>query len=701
MNEYQFLINNRLVTPNYKDDILKEYELESGQIFFRTNLSGKLVLLRSDYDWLDSQPFDTKFILTVQRNKAGVWSDYFTGTFCKTDVKWNVDNRTCELKINVNDKYISILSDYEKEFNLIELAPGINNLTIVKRPVIQVYVLGSSIVTFLLGGTYWEQSAEKVITVDSQMADYHFSLNTELIEYEVTTAAELNGIYAGNATLGGKIYRKDGLYYILVSDYSNASIRKTSDDSIRSSIAGANLFTNNQGQVFHFLVGAVQCYVTAYKRNIYMRYLMDVTLYNGIATYDIPTDDILLDNLNYRKCLGYGVTGLATINLQTTTTPTKYGKNDTGEYFKEPYSIYSQKFYPISRNSWINTSIWFNFSLFDYQIEEYGKKDYILKDVFYLNDVIRVLLSKIAPGITHLGTSDYSEFFYGTTNPITNQSFRIMMTQKSNVLHGEYDKPAQKATITMRDVMNMLRDCFQCYWWIDNDKLRIEHISYFKNGGTYTGTPEYGFDLTQMLDSRNKKPLDYMFGNYEYDKLTMNQYYQFSWMDDKVSQAFIGYPIEIKSNYVEPNKNENINVSLFTTDIDFMLLNNSELSQDGFALFSAVNVGGVMKLPFIERTIDNAVLRLQNGYMSWITLQPNYWTSNLPAKNVNINNEQYPSYMLSGIERKKKQTVQFPSEDDPDPMKLIKTSLGDGQIEKISVNLSSRMNKITLRYDTE
>ena len=53
-------------------------------------------------------------------------------------------------------------------------------------------------------------------------------------------------------------------------------------------------------------------------------------------------------------------------------------------------------------------------------------------------------------------------------------------------------------------------------------------------------------------------------------------------------------------------------------------------------------------------------------------------------------------------ERKKKQTLNFPAGiTDPNPMKLVKTYIGNGQIDKISVNLSSRNCKATLNYDTE
>jgi hypothetical protein len=57
---------------------------------------------------------------------------------------------------------------------------------------------------------------------------------------------------------------------------------------------------------------------------------------------------------------------------------------------------------------------------------------------------------------------------------------------------------------------------------------------------------------------------------------------------------------------------------------------------------------------------------------------------------------------VNGTQRNRKQSVNVPTgESDPDMNQLIKTGLGNGQIEKMSINLSSRMAKTTLRYATE
>ena len=232
---------------------------------------------------------------------------------------------------------------------------------------------------------------------------------------------------------------------------------------------------------------------------------------------------------------------------------------------------------------------------------------------------------------------------------------------------------------------------------IEDGKLKIEHINYFRNGGTYGATPGIGTDLTQLENVTNNKKWGYLTSTYDFDKADMPERYQFAWMDD-VTEAFEGYPIEIRSKYVTAGKIEEINISSITTDVDYMLLNPSAISEDGFSLFAAVLEGGTYKLPFVERNIDGADLRLQNGYLTWITLQPNYYVYDLPAKQVTINNEETEVTQTS---RKKKQKLKFPSIEDIDTTKLIKTYLGNGQIEKITVNLSSRINEVTLKYDTE
>lgn len=243
----------------------------------------------------------------------------------------------------------------------------------------------------------------------------------------------------------------------------------------------------------------------------------------------------------------------------------------------------------------------------------------------------------------------------------------------------------------------MLRDCFRCYWFIDEqNRFRVEHISYFMRGGTYTSPPVIGMDLTKQVVTRNGKPWSYARNQYEFDKPEMAARYQFGWMDD-VTELFEGFPIDIISKYVNQDNIEQIDISQFTSDVDYILLNPSEISKDGFVLLGAQLVNGEYKLPYVNFNINYSEHILQNAWVAFIYLQQ-YYMFDMPARNVEINGVKQPVY---GVKKLKTQTIKFPVLTEPDMFNLIKTGLGNGTIQKMSVNLSSRNANTTLKYDTE
>lgn len=816
------------VNPNYKDDLAKEYALETNQRFYRPKLSGKISFVGVDYDYLAQMAFETEFILTIYKSDDGgvTWSEYYTGKFMKTDCEWSDDDRKCTVQPDTLDEYNDVLAGLEKEYNLIPLAPAITRLSMKKRPLIQVYLPGDSVVSCFLGGLYWEQDANAVSDRNALVNTYHFALCNMLKEMNVTPNstgdATMKGLYAGRMTLEDDNFTgtlspdSNNGYYIRVTQvyirpffsYAQIDFVRRSDGVVLyryvKQFSGNEVWDNAEFTMTAVsgsgATGTLTVEMATY--NVYVRYLLDVEQILGLNTYPIPADDIVDNNRNYRYSIGYAI-DVAYISNQTTNTPTEYGLADNGGYFTPPYSIWNQKYYPIARSTWRYASIWFGFAIMDSIIEVEGRKEYTLRDTYPLYSVISVLLKQFAPGITHDGTPEYSQFLYGANNPITYTAFRLLLTQKTNIKYSYYDQPAQKAPITLQQVTNMLRDCFRCFWYIEDGKFKIEHIQWFRNGGQYGYNQIVDYDLTTLLNPRNRKTWGFASSAWSFDKVDMPERYQFAWMDD-CTRAFEGFPIEVLSKYVTAGKIEDVNVSNFNADIDYMLLNPSNVSDDGFALFAAlpsfqsynqttqestlywqgkkydflefvalvanvsadigaiyatgtirgvtsvlatfwdangkylgqsddfvgtgtvkdftdqpisfpagtrrvaiqgmrnrplaVNILPKYSLPFIERTIDNEEYVLQNGYLSMVYLQPNYYVYDLPARNVRINQQSTYAY---GIERKKKQTVVFPTNQDINPMHLIKTYIGNGQIDKISVNLCSRSNKVTLKYDTE
>lgn len=816
--------------PIYKDDLAKDYGLETNQRFYREKLSGKISFIRSDFDYINNHPFGAMFYLHVMRSDdMGMsWSRDFDGKFMKTDCTFNNDDKKVQVQPDVLDAYSDVLAGLDKEYDLVPLAIEIERILIQKRPMIQIYIPGDSVVSCFLGGSYWEQDANATTDVNVLLNTYHFALSNLLKEINVQGSSnpDVSGLYVGRMNLNGSDFtgelrsETNEKYYINARQkysppfwgYVIYEVIRSSDNKVlfryQETMSGLYPFDDKD---FDFTavsdsgsVGTPHAEMKTY--NIYTRYLLDVNTLLGENTYELSSNDIVEYNRNYRRAIGYNL-DVAYISNNYSTAPSEWGRRDDGTYFQPPYYPGKPTFYPIARSTWRYASIWFHPDALDEKTEVAGRKTYTLRDAYPISSVIQSLLKQFAPGITHEETEEYSRFLYGDDNPVVpGQKFRLFVTPKSNILVGDYRQPAQKAKATLQQLTNMLRDCFRCFWYIEENKFRIEHISWFRNGGSYSDNSVIGTDLTQFENIRNGKKWGFATSEYSFDKVDMPERFQFHWMDD-VTTAFEGLPIEVLSKYVTEGKIEDINISNFTSDVDMMMLSPGEMSKDGFGLLAAVkanaltnddtglypgtggtrgtnglttptygvlqecvgrkavikfvpqsngnagtgrivfldssgnvistqgnfNADGHMKqitvnipndataigltvretvtayfyrlevsdqyeLPFVRTSIGGDNYLLQNGYLAFANLQPNYWTYDLPAKRVKINGE---NYSANGIDRKKKQTLNFPMFEDPNPMQLVKTYIGNGEIDKMSVNLLSRSSKTTLKYDTE
>lgn len=719
--------DTRQAFPVYKDDLAIDYALEQNQQFYRGKLSGKLTFRRDDYTFIRNKPFDTQFdvVISISYDGGQTWAVYWSGQFWKTDCKFNEDDQTAIVTPSVNDRYNAVLAGMDKEYNLIDLAPVIQTVKLDKRPMIQVYVPGQTVIGCFLSGMWWEQECESVLETDTVEIEgqtfpaleykYHFSKNKTARIVEVTQQGTpvIPEIYFGEPYSETETadYEK-GAYkfeHVYVTQSGGSAeyfyIKRVSDDTPLW-FAG---FVNQPPQTYPIEItlnpvdgsgatGDIKLYI--HDVSVYARYVTDVEQAQGLNTFPIPDDDIVEDNRNYSRVIGYYFPNTIWISDYLTTTPTKWGIYQPGLYYDPgiPASVGYGEAYPIARAAWSQMSFWFVFDVFDWITEQYWRKEYTLKDAFPIWSVISVLLAKVAPGITHVGTTDYSQFLYGQNLIGITQA--LMITPKSNIISSGYNQPAQKAIITLKRVTDMLRDCFRCYWFIDKDnRFRVEHISYFMNGGAYPGTPDFpkiGINLTEQIVTRNGKPWAYARNQYQFDKPEMAARYQFGWMDD-VTELFDGYPIDIISKYVNPDNIEQIDVSQFTSDVDYILLNPGAVSKDGFVLLAAQLTGGEYKLPYVNFDIDGTANILQNAWVSFMFLQ-RYYMFDMPAWNVEINGV---GQFVRGIKKLKTQTIKFPVLTEPDMFNLIKTGLGNGTIQKMSVNLSSRNANTTLKYDTE
>lgn len=739
--QYRFFLKigstRRQAYPIYGDDLSKNYSQESGQMFFRTKLEGKLKFTKADFDFIMSSAFDdTVYVdLEMYDNSSNTWAEYFKGRFMRTDCIIVPDDMMLEVSLTPDDPYEIVLSGLEKEFNLIELAPEIQHVNVAKRPAIQIYIDGESVLTTFVGCTYFEQQvtpvnvSQGVGNIGGVLTDMGFRFQKTLDTVTVRASSKGNSAANGNYVnfgydstditlnkVGGGNYRFRW-YGAPGQQFDEQTIAELIYVPTGEVVGVIESEKYGSGQLFlpntEYMMtaskssGDVLYYWSFTETYIYARLLHDKDSIDGIEVYDLTSNDIADNNANYKKASPVNIDGGLEFSLYFSNTPTEWGQYQPGVYFTRPVDYSREPFYPIGRSSWIDTSLWFAPTLYNELYDNKAKEDYTLKHAYTLESSISVLLQQLTRDVYFVDSS--SRFFsqdsrYNYVNPVSRLAFRTLITQKTNILKGEYDQPAQKAMITLKQIFDMLRDCFQCYWFIttedDGYELHVEHISYFINGLRYPGwdgTAAVSKDLTQLKHPRSGKPWSYGISEYSFEKEDMPEWYQFDWSDD-VSFPFKGYPIEILSGYVKKGNVENVSVNKFVSDIDLMLLNPSAFSEDGMVLLIATASGDTLSLPFVSRTVDGITYTLQNGYAAFCDLQERYYLRSMPASKVIINKTQRTVVPTRG----KKQEVEFPvGTVDPNIYELVKTSLGNGQIKDMKINLSSRLAKVTLMHDTE
>ena len=789
------------VFPTFGNGLSISFDKETGQEFFRRKLSGQLKFTGPDYAYIVAQAFDHEFKIQIQisYDRGQLWTPYWNGKFWKTDCDFNDDDKVVTVTPTLDDDYNAVIAGLEKEFDLISLAPEIVPITMDKRPMLQYYGYGENVVGCYLSGMWWEQQCgtpeneqalydagfvriiNRIMAAISQTASGSPQLPS-MMYFEMPVVWSDNWVMSGGgyslscASVGGgqfvfRIYPTGG--NVLWEGYANQSLPQP----------GYTVhLTPAQGST---AMGDVDIRVDWI--DIWARLVTDK---KTADTIDIQPDDIVPDMRNYHYAIrvGSGFDDTVEFSAEFSSTPTEWGLFAPGKYYTKPYSLTPKLLFPLCRSEWVNISIWIDASQIPAALEETYRAEFTLRDAYPIASVISVLLGQIAPGITHEDSTDYSRFLYGDADPLNGQSHHLFITPKSNLINAGYDQPAQKAPIRLVDVLNMLRDIYRCYWFIDEEKrFRIEHIEFFRRGGTYAVIPgpAIGFDLTTLKVPRNGKPWAFDKNKYKFEKPEMAARYQFGWMDD-VSKPFDGSPIDIVSGYVEPGKIEQITVNNFTSDVDYILLNPAAISQDGFALLSAIiptlentvaavagtryanriygdfqegervvisctNVS-VFRQGFVSIYDDTSTIigrvydtpaaivlpratsslladrgqanvigsgnvkltiqrgtgyelpyarigdaTLQNGPLAFAYLQI-YYNWDMPAKNYTIDGV---AYQATGVKKLKTQAVAFPCYKDPDMQKLVKTLMGNGMLEKLSLNLCSRFADATLRYDTE
>lgn len=735
--EFEFYLEyggNRVqVTPYYKK-LEKKTAKEAGQEFYRTSLQGQIKFIGDDFQLIYNEPITTEFTFIIRLFYRGSWSEYYRGTFTKVNCKLDIAKQTAEPKFKTDDLYKEVLDKYKDEFDIVKLGVPTTPINCTKRPFAQIYCAGASSITNIHNGRSWETDTSAAIEEQSEIEKYGFSnigifreiyVEGALIEgvnglynkfeYKTATEGELTAEYyiwyspvRNETTYAIQLVRYNTQRVIGVSIFASnqeGPLYSVPQNDLDAHPEDFNQFFNERGNMVNLIFPATNGsdFATVTKDFLYDIYGR-VVHNKESAGKAIALDDFAISNVSYKYKSPMSDDFIVKQSTDSTLIKTPYGVNDYGEYFTPqwlPALSPADKYLPIARSSWVNTSIWLAYekTKFD-SLYDTCSVSYTLRDAYSVGQVIKTLLAQIDTRISHEVSSSFSKFLYGPEFVLASmpERFYVYLTQKTNMIKGTYDQAAQTAKISLEAVMNMLRDCFRCYWYInDKGEFKIEHVSYFLKGRSYIAL-DAQVDLTQYKDQFNKKSVLYRQEALEYDISDLTRKYTFAFADESFL-PFTGVSLEVEAPYIEGDKVEDINTGEFSADVDYMQISSELVMQDGFALLCPIYNTGAYELPIRDiQTVENGepyTIMVQNAYASWSQLISHYaW--DMPG--FNISSDSFASFPVYGLKECVTQSIKIPYILALSPYMLVNTQLGKARIVSVSENADTGMLTLELVY---
>lgn len=243
---------------------------------------------------------------------------------------------------------------------------------------------------------------------------------------------------------------------------------------------------------------------------------------------------------------------------------------------------------------------------------------------YLVKDSIDYILEQIAcDGIIGV-TSDFFEWnpqgdapgYVAGQNYVTglpNQVNDIALVQKSDAKDPNASNPATIGKAKFKDFTKWLLEMFQVYWFIDGNRIRFEHISYFQEVlGLDLTLPEYALEMVKS-------------NRYTFNSIERPKYETFKF-DESANQDFIGDDIYYDTLCVNQDSDTNVlehNVNGITTDIQFVINSPSDVGNNGFVMLATEQSGSTYVTIVAEGALSGN--DIANAPLSWANLHRDFF----------------------------------------------------------------------------
>lgn len=623
--------SQRVCNPTNGDDLAVSIEMESDEWYRKRKLNGKLTFLREDYGWIMGRAFDGTFKMTVQSSTDGgaTWQNYFEGTFSRANLTIDEDNKSCVLDgLNEGGEYNVVENGKSEEYDLMKIIPDADAKEVQGEvhPALALVDYNASSINHSdifcdAAGTSSGYKADKNDWTEFNNVETNQSWNLIGIYAEAKVvmkdhSSEVEGIYKGVLSwydyseggyylksIKGDLYNDNNCkldFHIVLGVYNYISVVMELYNSNGQSPSGYGdarpVGDNTTGYYspssYEFISRTPD---SRYEKvTIYFHYIRATLL-----TQTGGNADNVLDTGDYYKrmaAFNNGDGGL-TIAITTNTVEQPNGHRlvpGTGEqgmvpqYFAPPDN--TAPWIPLCEYEWQYGSLWYTIvpSVANGLLDPTKVGTFRWTRCWTLGTCLDRLLKKITNNKVTFDQSEAgSEFLYSAVNPLTQgEPFEYLFTQKSNVMRPSVGgESAARCIVRLEWFLEFLRNALNCYWWLEERNggtyaFRVEHVEWFRRGGSYTGQMDAQFNLTVIKTRRNfvrngdaAKRLDDQLHKYSYEMNGMTEKYLFAWQGDGGSDAFKGNPMWFKAGWVEKGTSESKEVDNIFADLSWLMLN--------------------------------------------------------------------------------------------------------------------------------
>ena len=305
-----------------------------------------------------------------------------------------------------------------------------------------------------------------------------------------------------------------------------------------------------------------------------------------------------------------------------------------------------------------------------------------------------------------VGLTVESEFFTAGINPVTGKTNRLtnlMLLYKKQYKariadpeNVEGDGVAIDAQITFKELFDFFLTVFDVRWCMIGKKLKLEHISYFDNGYSYSGNASVGTDLMNTT----KYPLKWCimrdinhngrFNKYSFviDGIPPREVW--NWQEGEETTGTIEYLSRLcKKNDPVEHKADN-----YMVDLDMCIKKTEEIQDTGWLLLACDSDNYVWKRDISFSSLFPGKL---NGDLFWENLIPDFHAHHRFFPQGRYNGGIHQLQSICRVRRQ--ENVKWPRLEEVDPTKLINTSLGAGEVEKLELSTDTDFYTATLRFD--